>query len=239
MANLASLRADSATALGQLMRTFAPAAERHVLLEQYDDVAHHLFTIAVATLLVDGESSKFILNLVRCAENGVRFLALFRKRRVGLPPASRNIPLLAALAAGDFQRAAQQAALARRDLAIADCEYESERLWARVIQLLAEAETPDAAQVSAVLKALETCEGGDAFTDQAALIVPLLEQDRAAFETALVAAQATHERRIEERARAFATPVTRFAPHRFIWLEGLALLKLAERANIGGVRNLV
>lgn len=36
----------------------------------------------------------------------------------------------------------------------------------------------------------------------------------------------------EERARSFTTPATTFAPHRFLWLEGLALLRLGERAGL-------
>ncbi|MBJ6764554.1 hypothetical protein JGU66_27615 [Myxococcaceae bacterium JPH2] len=45
-------------------------------------------------------------------------------------------------------------------------------------------------------------------------------------------ARLEYEAQTETRARSFATPVTSFAPHRFLWLEGLGLLRLAERVGL-------
>ncbi len=56
--------------------------------------------------------------------------------------------------------------------------------------------------------------------------------DGAAFTEAFRHAVLVHGEDVEKRAMLFTTPVTRCAPRRAIWLEGLALLRLAERVGI-------
>jgi hypothetical protein len=229
---LQSLRADSAYHLGQLMEGFTPGAPRTLLVQQYEAVALHLLTIAVGTLLVDGASQKFFLNLVRAAENGRRFLALLHKRGEELPPASRDVPLLAGLAAGDFVRAGAIAALSRTDRAVSAGEYEVELLWARVLQVLAHFEPSWRGDVEPLLKALPSADGNKAYGERAAAVQAMLKGDRAELEARMVAAATEYGAGVEKRAASFTTPVTSFAPHRFLWLEGLALLRVAERAGI-------
>jgi hypothetical protein len=228
--DLRSLRADSANVLGELMDRFRRGAPGAELLRQHDTVAVALQTIAAACLLVDGDSQKFFLNLSRCAENGRRFQALLRSRGLDLPAASRNVPLLAALAAGDFALASAIAASARDTRDEAAREYEDEFLMARVFQFLA-APRPDATDIEPLLVRLDELDPA-AYGDRTAAIRALLAADAPGFEAAITGAALQYELATEERAKSFATPVTTFAPHRFLWLEGLALLRIGERAGL-------
>ena len=229
MADLRSLRVDAMDALGVVMATFDPGAPAKALLDQLEQVTLGFHTLAAASLLADGNSQKFFLNLTRCAENGRLFLRLLRRRGLPLPRASRNVPLLGALACGDFARAAELADLSRQDHDAAHQEYEHEHLWARALQLLTR-DPPAEADVEPVLAALEPL-APDA-VDRIAAVRALLAGDVEAFAQAMVAAARQYEAETEKRAKCFTTPVTTFAPHRFLWLEGLALLRLGERAGL-------
>ena len=229
MADLRSLRLDAMGALGGVMASFDAGASAETLLEQFEQVTLGFHTLAAASLLVDGNSEKFFLNLTRCAENGRRFLKVLRRRGLPLPRASRNVPLLAALACADFARAAELADLSRQDLDVAHQEYEHEFLWARALQLLTRA-PPVAADVEPVLAALEPLAPDAA--DRIGAVRALLGGDADGFAQAMKAAARQYELETEKRARSFTTPVTTFAPHRFLWLEGLALLRLGERAGL-------
>jgi hypothetical protein len=230
MLNLRALRQDAADALEDLLEAVAPGMDRALLVQFHDELTDAFLTISAGSLLLDGSSDFFHLNLVRCAENARRLLALMRHRRLDLPPASRNLPLLAAVAVGDWERAEAIAALSRDTRAVGDDEYEDEFLWARALQLLSRAQ-PDAAAVEAQLASLERA-GPDEHLDRIAAVRALLRPDADAFEEAFAAAVFAYGTETEERSKSLATPVTGFAPHRFLWYEGLALLRLAERAGI-------
>jgi hypothetical protein len=228
--DLRALRNDAADALEDLFEAFSPGMPREALLQAHDDAASSFLAIGVATLLVDGNADAFFLNLCRCAENGRRLLALFRRRALDPPPASRNVPLLAALAAGDLARADAIAALSRDTLAEAEREYQDEFLWALCLQRLARAGEIEGAALEPVLARLAESGGRES---EVAFARALLARDGQGLAEAFAGALVERETEIEERAKAFTTPVTDFAPHRFIWLEGLALLRLAERAGLG------
>jgi hypothetical protein len=229
MPDLRDLRAAAAYELGELMDGFRRGADAATLRAQYRDVARHLHTVAVACLLVDGDPQKLFLNLVRCAENGRRFLALLRERALELPPASWDLPLQAALAAGDLERAGAVARLSRDTRDAAASEYEDEFLWAAVLQGLARG-APAAEVRPTLARLLEVAP--DRRAARAAVVDALLERDATRFAEAFTAAHAEHSAEVEERARSLTTP-SWFTPHRFLWLEGLALLRLAERAGVG------
>jgi hypothetical protein len=218
------------------MDHFRRGADGTELLCQHDAVALALHTIAAACLLVDGDSQKFFLNLSRCAENGLRFATLLRRRDLPLPSASKNVPLLAALAAGDFARAAAIAAISRGTRDEEAREYEDEFLWARAIQLLAAAR-PDGDALSLLLEKLAALDA-ESYGDRVATVRALLAGNTAAFEDAMAGAAVAYELVTEKRAKSFTTPVTTFAPHRFLWLEGLALLRLGDRAGLRVEREL-
>jgi len=232
MPNMKSLRSDAAMKLEGLMDGFRPGADRDTLLAQVNDILLSLHTIAVATLLVDGNPQGFFLNLCRAAENGLRLLHLLRSRKLTPPPASWNLPLLAALAAGNFPQADAIAAASTTTWQHAEVrEYEDEFLWAVILQHLARQKPAPASTVEPLIARLEKANKKE-YGSRCAVARALLAQSADDFAKAFAAARLEYEIRIEKEARAFGTPVTPFAPHRFLWLEGLALLRLAERAGL-------
>ncbi|NVJ05727.1 hypothetical protein HUW63_10855 [Myxococcus sp. AM001] len=227
MARLSSLRADAADSLGERLRRFDPGADRSSVLARLDAITLDLHLIAVATLLVDGNPQGFFLNLCRMAENGRRVQRLLADRGLPPPPARRNTPLLGALAAGHFSLA-EAVAEGSATQWQQGAEYEDEFLWASALQHLAR--TPFA-PLEHVLVSLEKA-GQEPSASRVALARALVARDAAAFAESFAAACLDYGLVTEKRARSLATPVTSFAPHRFLWLEGLALLRLAERAGI-------
>ena len=229
MPDLMVLRADAAFMLGERMRRFDPSADRDTILTQVDAIVLDLQIIAAATLLVDGNPQNFLLNLCRAAENGRRLLELLRSRGLAPPPARKNEPLVCALAAGHFTLADAVAAVSATDWQKEE-EYEDEFLWARVLQELARQGSPSRPAMEHLLAPLEEV-GRDAYASRCGLARALLAGDRDAFAEHFTTAWLEYEEQTEKRARSFATPVTAFAPHRFLWLEGLGLLRLGERVG--------
>ncbi|QDE87501.1 hypothetical protein BHS06_00255 [Myxococcus xanthus] len=227
MARLISLRADAADSLGERLSRFDPGADCSSILARLDAITLDLHLIAVATLLVDGNPQGFFLNLCRMGENGRRVQRLLADRGLPPPPARRNTPLLGALAAGHFPLAEAVAASAATQWQ-QGAEYEDEFLWAAALQHLTR--TPSA-PLESILVPLEKV-GQEPYASRVAMARALVSRDAAAFAEAFAAACLDHGIVTEKRARSLATPVTSFAPHRFVWLEGLALLRLAERAGI-------
>ncbi|QRK14254.1 hypothetical protein JQX13_04345 [Archangium violaceum] len=109
-------------------------------------------------------------------------------------------------------------------------EYEDEFLWARVLQELARQDHPSLPSLECLLTRLEEV-GQEAHASRCGLVRALLSGNQSAFAEYFATARMEYEEETEKRARAFATPVTAFAPHRFLWLEGLGLLRLGERAG--------
>jgi hypothetical protein len=232
MPNMKSLRADAALALEGLMDDFMPGADRDTLLAQVNDIILRLHLIGVATLLVDGDPQGFFLNLCRAAENGRRLLTLLHARQLPPPPASWNVPLLAALAAGHFAQADAIAAASTSTWQHAEVrEYEDEFLWAVILQHLARQRPSPATTVEPLIAHLEKVNKKE-YGSRCALARALLAKARDDFAKAFESARLAYELRIEKEAKAFGAPVTSLAPHRSLWLEGLALLRLAERAGL-------
>jgi hypothetical protein len=230
MPDLMVLRADAASMLAERMRRFDPGADRDTLLAQVDAIVLDLQIIAAATLLVDGNAQHFLLNLCRAAENGRRLLELLRTRALAPPLARKNGPLVCALAAGHFALASAVSRVSPTEWRKEE-EYEDEFLWARVLQELARQESPSLPAVEHLLAHLEEV-GEDTYASRSGVARALLSGDRDAFAENFATARLEYEEETETRASSFATPITAFAPHRFLWLEGLGLLRLGERAGI-------
>jgi len=229
MPNLMSLRSDAAAEFGKLMERFQPRVDRDTLLSQLELIVRDLHIIAVATLLVDGNSQGFFLNLCRAAENWRRLHGLLHSRKLAPPPTTKTVPLLAALAAGHFELA-HALATAPTAERLEGAEYDDEYLWASLLRLLARQPPAEAATVTPLLTRLRKANKKE-YGHRCDLVLALLANDRDSFAQAFEKARLDYELATEKRAANFATPVTSFAPHRFLWLEGLALLRLAERAG--------
>jgi hypothetical protein len=230
MPNLMSLRSDAAAELGKILQRFQPGAGRDTLLSQLDTVTQDLHIIAVATLLVDGNAQGFFLNLCRAAENWRRLHALLRSRKLAPPPTTKTVPLLAALAAGHFELADALASAPTAERLEAE-EYEDEYLWASILRHLARQTPPAVSTVKPLLTRLQKANKKE-YGHRCDAVLALLAKNPEDFAKAFEQARLDYELQTEKKAASFATPVTAFAPHRFLWLEGLALLRLAERAGI-------
>ena len=229
MPNLMSLRSDAAGELGKLMERFQPGADRDTLLSHLELIVRDLHIIAVATLLVDGNSQGFFLNLCRAAENWRRLHGLLRSRKLAPPPTTKTVPLLAALAAGHFELAHALATAPTAERLERE-EYEDEYLWASILRLLARQPPASTTAVKPLVTQLHKANKKE-YGNRCDLVLALLAKDRDTFAEAFEKARLDYELKTEKQAANFASPVTAFAPHRFLWLEGLALLRLAERAG--------
>lgn len=224
-----SLRADAADLLGEIMDVFRTDGTREELLEAGETIVSGFHLVGAATLLVDGNSQGFFLNLCRMAENWRRLIRLLRSRGLEPPSARHTTALLGALAAGDFDLAdalAAESATPRQ----AD-DYEDEHLWATILQGLARLTPPPPGSLEPLIQKLEAV-GSEEYPPRCEMARALLAPDAKAFREAFEAARLGYEIATEEKAKDFTTPVTPFAPHRFLWLEGLALLRLAERRGV-------
>jgi hypothetical protein len=228
MARLAALREDSGRAIQKLVRQVASTAEREVLVRDVEELCMHFHVVAVATLLVDGNPQGFFLNLCRAAENWRRLLKHLRSRSLPLPPSRHTAPLLGATAAGAWDLSRQVAELSETRW-LPEEEYRSEHAQAQLLQALVESGAREV--VLPKVEALEAL-GDEGGLDLVACVRALLDGDGAAFTEAFRHGVLVHGEEVEKRAKLFTTPVTRFAPQRAIWMQGLALLRLAERAGI-------
>lgn len=225
---LTSLVGSAEANLSEALDEFAPDTGREKMLEWYETFARDLLMLAVGELLIEGRPQRFFHALSRCAENGRRILRLMQLRALDLPPASSNVPLLAAVAAKDWERATAIVACSRQSRAKIDGEYQEEYLWAAVLgRLIAPPNTGNAnlPEIFDVITSLDD----DGFGKRIAVARTLADRDAAGFAQVFSSERGRRERETEAIAARFGTSARDFGPHRFLWLEGLALLRLAER----------
>ncbi|MFP2930628.1 hypothetical protein ACLESO_36605 [Pyxidicoccus sp. 3LG] len=227
-----TLREDSATALGAVLGRISPQAPRAALVRDVGTACLHLHTLGVASLLVDGDPKDFFLNLGRAAESWRRLLALLRARGEPPPPATLQAPLLGAVATGHWELARRIIQDSATQWQPESEEYEDDADWALLLQQLIAPREDAPGHTAALLARLERS-GAETYAERLELARALEQHDGPAFLEAFEAIRLTHGLLVEKRANSFTTPVDRFAPYRYIWFEGLALLRLAERAGLG------
>lgn len=227
--DLPSLREDAALSVDELLSGISSQMDQALLLSRTRALCRDFHMIGVATLLLDGEPQFFFLNLCRAAENWRQLLEHHASRGWGLPPASENVHLLGAMAAGQWNLARQ---VAERSSTVwqPSEEYEEDFAWACFMHHLAGGEVVRTPRLEEALARLEAV-AGEAYESRHALGRSLLSSDEHGFLEGFAAMVEAHEEQVELRASAFGTPVESFAPYRYIWFEGLALLRLAERVG--------
>ncbi|MFP2907953.1 hypothetical protein ACLESD_23460 [Pyxidicoccus sp. 3LFB2] len=224
------LRQDSALALELLLGRIHPEASRDELVRDMMSACVCFHTLGVASLLVDGYPKDFFLNLGRAGESWRRLLALLRSRGESPPPATWQEPLLGAVAAGHWElarRIAQDSATERQPEAD---EYEDEFDWAVLLRELIAPREEGPERTDALVASLERS-GAETCAERLELVYALRQRDAPAFFKAFEATRLAHGQQTEKLANSFTTDVERFAPHRYVWFEGLALLRLGERAG--------
>ncbi|HYO54400.1 hypothetical protein [Archangium sp.] len=226
-----NLREDSATALNTLLGQITAHASRADLVRDVKAVCQHLHTLGVASLLVDGYPKDFFLNLGRAGESWRRLLAHLRARGEAPPPVTHLEPLLGAVAAGHWdmaRRIVQDSATQRQ---VEADEYEDDVDWAILLQQLIAPREDAPGRTNELLVRLARS-GANTYAERLEVAQALLQRDARAFFDAFEATRLAHEGQTEKLANSFTTPVDRFAPYRYVWFEGLALLRLGERVGL-------
>lgn len=226
-----NLREDSAAALGLLLGQVTADASRADLVRDVGAVCQHLHTLGVASLLVDGYPKDFFLNLGRAGESWRRLLSLLRARGEAPPPVTRLEPLLGTVAAGHWELARHIVRDSATQRQVEAQEYEDDADWALLLQQLIAPREDAPGRTEELLARLERS-GADTHAERLEVARALLQKDARAFFEAFETVRLVHGQQTEKLANSFSTPVDRFAPYRYIWFEGLALLRLGERSGL-------
>lgn len=226
-----SLRQDSALALEALMGRIQPDAAREALVCDVRAACLHLHTLGVASLLVDGYPKDFFLNLGRAGESWRRLLALLRKRDEPPPPSTWNEPLLGAVAAGHWELAQNIAKDSATRWQPESGEYEDDFDWAVLLRELVASPAFEPERTALLLSKLGQS-GTETYSERMALVEALRQRNGQSFFEAFEATRLAHGQLTEKLANSFTTHVEHFAPYRYLWFEGLALLRLGERAGL-------
>ena len=227
--DLALLRDDAGSAVRALLAHIGPGSgARDALVEDIRELCGSFVTIAATTLLLEGRTQPFFLNLCRSAENWRRLLVHLEHRGLTPPPASWGLPMLAgAVVACQWELATELATRFTPRLQ-PETEYAVEFAWTHALGALVlhamHGEDPTPRLESLERASHEGC--------WPALAWALVRADATAFEAAFHTALSVHAARTEKLARALGTRMDRFVAHRFLWFEGLALLRLARRQGL-------
>ncbi len=226
--DLDSLRVQAGANIIRLIGQCDPQAERAWLIRQVWELCECFVTVGATTLLMEGRPQSFFLSLCRAAENWRRLLEHLKARGELPPPASRLLPLLGAVLAGHGNLAVALARASRADWQQTE-EYAEEYAWASALQALVLEADGGVEGVEAALGALRRVAREECWPD---LVAALLSRDAMAFEQAFDAAWQVHHERTLQTARLVTTPVHWLGTHRYLWFEGLALLRMARQRQL-------
>jgi hypothetical protein len=196
-------------------------------------LSRYLRAAAIARLLAYADGATFRARLVRSGEARRRLLqwATGARRPFNRFTAAGHYgPLCDALAAGADELAHDIVRLSA-DTPVKGHEFEEDFLYARLLGLMATEDDAVPGRVEPLLDALERVMDGQDFP-RLAMCRALLAREQEGFDAALQAL-------LEERARHFRSQAKSFTPRDeeaetepFIFVEGLALLRLAERRGL-------
>lgn len=198
-------------------------------------VAPKLRALAVIVLVTRGDRTRFRGNLLAAAELRRDYLRAARGAGSAAGAgrefaAGRSGGLFDALAAGSLSLAREIAELAPADWR-ADCEYEDDFCWARLVGLQLPGVQIDAGEPAALLTRFEASLQGQGSV-RLELARALCARDVAAFGPAFEALLAEHARRIEERIEAGEMDDPIVLADRRVFVEGLGLLALADALGL-------
>ena len=224
------LRRDAVDEIIALMESDVSIVPSTDLTETVYLHCRHFRVLAAASLLLDGKPTMFFKNLVRAAENWLAVLNYVRRRGDPPPPTSWNAPMLGAMAAGVWDLAseiAQVAAAERRP----KLEYVNDYRYADVLRLLVLHPDGNSDEIGIAIDQLEDADTGD-LAGRLDVLRGLILGDAATFRDGFRSALADHEGQVETDIYVPSIPVMDLAPSRYVWVEGLAILRLGNRRGI-------
>ena len=230
--DLARLRKESADSLDILFDDAFPEVLEDGTDEELVGLVHeacmYFHIQGVAALLLDGSPQHFFYPLGCAAENWRRLLLHLRGRGAALPPASDNAPLLGAVAAEQWELARGVCRVSSSQRA--EDEYEDEFAWAHLLQEYIA--LPDERLFSEELLQRYARVLTEFQPDRLEVFQALLAKDQSRFRAAFERVHHQHEQETETLTLSTGVLPDDFAAYRFIWFEGLALLRLAERSGL-------
>jgi hypothetical protein len=228
--DLAQLRESAADSLDILFDDAFPEVLEDGSVEELTGLVReacvYFHVQGVTTLLLDASPQHFFYQLGCAAENWRRLHLHLRGQGAALPAASDNAALLGAVAAGYWELARDLCKVSATERG--EEEYEDEFAWARLLQeliALPAGEAPSEELLQRHRPALEESQA-----DRLELLQALLAKDGRRFAAALTRLVQQHAAEVEA-LESTSSPEERVA-YRFIWFEGLALLRLAERVGL-------
>jgi hypothetical protein len=228
--DMASQGETALQALSSMLPGIVPGPNRDNSLRQFEQLCLHLHTVATASLLVSGEPLAFYKELCHAAWQWCRLLQHQRQHGWVPPCASRNKPLLGALLAGRWDLAHHVASLSTTLWQEGE-EYEDDACWAIFLQELVLTRTIEHSRVDPLLAKLDEL-GGEQNEARCTWAQGLLALDAEALANAFTMLLTIHSEHIESHVRAMTASESKLAPYRYLWFEGLALLRLQERVGI-------
>lgn len=191
---------------------------------QSRQVCDHFLTLAAASLLADMKPALFFMNLCRCAENWRRFMVSAQEHFQQRPSLIFNTPVYAAIIAQDTSVLTGICeALPKQWQEGEEYPDQFHLTWLPALLQLNGCQVDD--NVETHLQVLEEAEPERCELYKA--LLGLEELEEADFWNQFNSVLYAHEEDIEKRINSVSTDTPRFIAHRFIWFEGLALLRLA------------
>jgi hypothetical protein len=196
------------------------------------ELGHKLRAVGIITLLTAARVDNFQHNLIRSAACWETFLSRCRsENRTDEHDfcAGRVDALLAALAGHDPARAAKLAALAPVDYR-PDHEYEDDYCYARALHHFVGGQVGEAAVPDLLARCAET--GDDMSRARAEVVSALLARDQEAFDPCFAALLSRRQGDIQTETESGKPADVVVNAERAIFVEGLALLALAEARGL-------
>jgi hypothetical protein len=200
------------------------------------EVSYKLRTLAILALLGKASTDGFVHSCTRAAR--ARRLYLRRLARAGVDRAHHRVsgryePLLDAVAAGDMRLVGEIAQLSPADFRPPD-EYEDDYCYAQIVQRLCDDPVPEL-ELEPLLERFERYLDGDE-NPRLAVCTALVRKHSAAFAEAFDAYLADFEERIKKNIAKGQLEDVHVLAQRHVSVEGLAMLRLAERRGVRTAR---
>lgn len=190
------------------------------------EICDHFITLAAASLLADMKPELYFQNLCRSVENWRRYFVSSAQHFSQQPPLLYNRPLYAALAANEHRLLTGLADVMPKQYKKGE-EYEDQFHGAWLHVLIALNRCENNSQIARHLAQFEISGGEGNRTTLFKSLLGLEGLVEADFWSAFENASFAYDEDVQGRIESIATDIVQFIPHRYIWFEGVAWLRLA------------